>query len=506
MLHPSTKKLIDKLAEMTRKRRIGWAETEDGRLAYQTEGYSVILGGEPQSVQLLSRDGKLLEEVSGEEIAETQADDGTPYQQAFSEMYREAARQARGTETAIDTVLAGLDLDGDGIPDVPAPEDGDEAGETLPEDTVDESWQGPAADAGEFASDTAHTPAADGAPEPNTPPFSQDDPAPAGDPAPQAAQPGSGGGFSGFGAIGGFSGQPASTPTTYTEETDTPEAAATADESDQFAPAQPAQAGEGEAPVDSADVLRQAPFAPASSGVAEYNPDGSGSAPAQPSSEPAQGATYQTPSASQMWGQPAPETPAAPNEPEPQPAGDAAYGSGYEAPAAPVAGDDAMAEASQAAEQMTDTVAGAAEDTTRQAGQAFAGGFGQPTAPQADPQPQTPPTQPAQPQPEQPFGSTGYERPGDAGPAPQAQAQPPQAPSGETAAPGAASAPFGGQPDPFTTPQAPQQPSQAQPPAPAQCQGTPEGAVPPAASQTPADEDEEDTTPPKPVTRFNPWN
>ena len=30
MLHPSTKKLIDKLSEMTRKQRVSWIEGENG--------------------------------------------------------------------------------------------------------------------------------------------------------------------------------------------------------------------------------------------------------------------------------------------------------------------------------------------------------------------------------------------------------------------------------------------------------------------------------------------
>ncbi len=147
MLHPSTKKLIDKLEEMTRKRRITWTETQDDRISYATEGYSVVLTAEPQTVHLLDAAGKVLEEVTPEEIAETVTDTGSSYQQLFAEMYREASRQARGTETAIDTVLAGLDLDGDGIPDVPATPDPDavvedvagEAENDAPEDPVEET-------------------------------------------------------------------------------------------------------------------------------------------------------------------------------------------------------------------------------------------------------------------------------------------------------------------------------------------------------------------------------
>ena len=122
MMHPSTKTLLDRLAEMTRQRRIGWQETSSGTgVAYTTEGYSVHLVKEPQTLQLTDGNGAILEDVTSDEIAATATESGQSYTQVFEELFREAARQARGTERAIDAVLAGLDLDGDGIPDVPAP-------------------------------------------------------------------------------------------------------------------------------------------------------------------------------------------------------------------------------------------------------------------------------------------------------------------------------------------------------------------------------------------------
>lgn len=108
MLHPSTKRLLDRLAEMTRQRKIAWTETETG-VAYETEGYSVVLTDEPQSMQLLSRDGNVLEDVGADAIGATATDEGESYQEIFASLSREASRLARGTETAIDEVLAGLD-------------------------------------------------------------------------------------------------------------------------------------------------------------------------------------------------------------------------------------------------------------------------------------------------------------------------------------------------------------------------------------------------------------
>ena len=108
MLHPSTKRLLDRLAEMTRQRKIAWTETETG-VAYQTEGYSVVLTGEPQSMQLLSREGNVLEDVGADAIGATTTEEGESYREIFASLAREASRLARGTESAIDDVLAGLD-------------------------------------------------------------------------------------------------------------------------------------------------------------------------------------------------------------------------------------------------------------------------------------------------------------------------------------------------------------------------------------------------------------
>ena len=116
MLHPSTKRLLDRLAEMTRQRKIDWTETETG-VAYQTEGYSVVLTGEPQSMQLLSRDGNVLEDVGADVIGATATEEGESYREIFASLAREASRLARGTESAIDDVLAGLGA----APDVAEP-------------------------------------------------------------------------------------------------------------------------------------------------------------------------------------------------------------------------------------------------------------------------------------------------------------------------------------------------------------------------------------------------
>lgn len=122
MLHPSTKKLIDRLCEMTIQRKIDWVSSEKpDTLAYNTEGYRVLLEGKPATLVLCDALGNELDRATQDELIATNHIDGGSYDGVIETMRADAARIARGTEDAIASVLGGLDLDGDGIPDIPAP-------------------------------------------------------------------------------------------------------------------------------------------------------------------------------------------------------------------------------------------------------------------------------------------------------------------------------------------------------------------------------------------------
>ncbi|MEH6489467.1 hypothetical protein [Hyphomonas oceanitis] len=120
MLHPSTKRLIDKLSEMTRKQRVAWSEGEDGTITHDTEGYRVVLTPEPHAVLLTDALGKEIESCMPEEFVDELDADGRPYASFVAELYREAHRHARGAEKAINTVLKGLesiDAEPEGVPE-----------------------------------------------------------------------------------------------------------------------------------------------------------------------------------------------------------------------------------------------------------------------------------------------------------------------------------------------------------------------------------------------------
>ena len=140
MLHASTKKLIDRLAEMTDLAKLDWTEGDDGNITYSTEGYSVSLTEAPNEMVITSKDGKELERAGAEELANTQAENGGTYADIVAAMTKEAARVARGTETAISTLLAGME-DAPAEPDVAeaAPQLEEEAEAELQEDPGDET-------------------------------------------------------------------------------------------------------------------------------------------------------------------------------------------------------------------------------------------------------------------------------------------------------------------------------------------------------------------------------
>ncbi len=157
MLHPSTQKLIDRLAEMTELGKLDWTEGENGSLVYSTEGYSVCLPDGAKEVVIQSKDGKELERAAADTLASTMTDQGVSYAQIVADMGKEANRYARGTETAISSLLAGMEEPQDTLE-----EDVAALADDGPEDPGDES----AALASEGIANHELTPAPEAEPEP----------------------------------------------------------------------------------------------------------------------------------------------------------------------------------------------------------------------------------------------------------------------------------------------------------------------------------------------------
>lgn len=167
MLHASTQKLIDRLAAMTAQNKIDWIEKDNGEVIYATEGYVVRLTAEPPRVLLTTDAGKPLEDATATLLKSAPHADGGTYGDVVASIARQAYREARGTEDAINTLLAGLsdeaeigtDAAEDEAPEGPedmavvAAEGGEES---FVEDEGDETEM---LASGEFQSDTEEEPA-----------------------------------------------------------------------------------------------------------------------------------------------------------------------------------------------------------------------------------------------------------------------------------------------------------------------------------------------------------
>ncbi len=125
MLHPSTKKLIDKLLEMTTASKLTWLEGDDGTCFYDTEGYRVTIGHAPSRLVLLDSSGRVLETASDTLLTSTTDDTGTSYAVKIDQMVSEARRQVTDAVPIIDRIVSALDLDSDGVPDIDEPVDED---------------------------------------------------------------------------------------------------------------------------------------------------------------------------------------------------------------------------------------------------------------------------------------------------------------------------------------------------------------------------------------------
>ncbi|MAK61490.1 MAG: hypothetical protein CMK09_10955 [Ponticaulis sp.] len=130
MLHPSTKKLIDKLIEMTATSKINWQEGDDLTCFYDTEGYRVTIGQQPSRVVLLDVGGRVLETVSDTLLSSTQHEDGVTYAAKVDGLVSDARRELTGAADVMDKLVSFLDSSEEEVPNVDEPEPEMPAAET----------------------------------------------------------------------------------------------------------------------------------------------------------------------------------------------------------------------------------------------------------------------------------------------------------------------------------------------------------------------------------------
>lgn len=110
MLHASTQRLIAKICELSANNEIPWRESENGRCAFETEGYVIEIAAAPPEVRLLQSSGKELERADEATLSATPwpGPEGGSFSVQVANMATAARRIANGTERAIDSILSSL--------------------------------------------------------------------------------------------------------------------------------------------------------------------------------------------------------------------------------------------------------------------------------------------------------------------------------------------------------------------------------------------------------------
>lgn len=114
MIHDLTKTLIDRLAKLSGEGGVEWtAGPSANAFAYETDGYTVIVEDAATGPMLVVSDGegRELEALSADDLAEVRAQGGQDYETVVRDMHSCARRAALGTDEAISKILTSLGSD-----------------------------------------------------------------------------------------------------------------------------------------------------------------------------------------------------------------------------------------------------------------------------------------------------------------------------------------------------------------------------------------------------------
>ncbi len=112
MIHDLTKQLIDRMYTLCKEGRITWSEGPgQNAFAFDTDGYSVVVEAGASGPMLIVSDGegRELEALTGDDLAEVRAPGGQDYEAIVREIHTSARRAALGTDEAIGRILRSLD-------------------------------------------------------------------------------------------------------------------------------------------------------------------------------------------------------------------------------------------------------------------------------------------------------------------------------------------------------------------------------------------------------------
>ena len=110
-IHPSTAKLIRRLADMTANRQLDWQEVDQSGVQLAVADYHVLIRLDPVSLVITTLAGEELERVDSDQLQAMSAPDFESYAQLLTVLHSNALRTARNVESAVQDMLEELDAD-----------------------------------------------------------------------------------------------------------------------------------------------------------------------------------------------------------------------------------------------------------------------------------------------------------------------------------------------------------------------------------------------------------
>lgn len=110
-IHPSTAKLIRRLADMTANRQLDWQEADQNGVQLAVADYLVAIRLDPVSLVITTIAGEELERVDSDQLQAMSAPDFESYAHLLTMLHSNALRAARKVESAVQDMLEELEAD-----------------------------------------------------------------------------------------------------------------------------------------------------------------------------------------------------------------------------------------------------------------------------------------------------------------------------------------------------------------------------------------------------------
>lgn len=110
-IHPSTAKLIRRLADMTANRQLDWQEIDQSGVQLAVADYHVVIRMDPVSLVISTLSGEELERVDSNQLQAMSAPNFESYADLLTVLHSNALRAARNVESVVQDMLEELDAE-----------------------------------------------------------------------------------------------------------------------------------------------------------------------------------------------------------------------------------------------------------------------------------------------------------------------------------------------------------------------------------------------------------